>query len=177
MVLVVGPSGAGKDAILGAVRARLANDPTTHFPRRVISRPAHASEEFISSTPTAFEAAERAGDFAVAWRSHGLAYGIGIEIDANIRAGDTVVFNTSRSAVAGLRKRYARVHVVLIDAPPELRARRLVERGRETGGDVAARLQRAPDDFTAGDADAVIVNDTDLESAVAAFMTHIQTSR
>lgn len=169
VVLIVGPSGAGKDAVLGGLRARLGQAVAYHFPKRVISRPAHPSEEFISTTPEAFAQRDRASGFAVTWHSHGLAYGISNDIDVHIQAGTTVVFNTSRSVVAPLRQRYQTVRVVMIDAPPDVRAVRLAARGRETREDVAARLKRAPADFTASDADLVIVNDADLKVAVDAL--------
>jgi len=38
LVLVVGPSGAGKDSVIGALRQRLAGDDRVAFARRVITR-------------------------------------------------------------------------------------------------------------------------------------------
>src|SRR5271165_6732831 len=45
LVLVVGPSGAGKDSLLNGARAAFAGDARVHFVRRVITRPADPEGE------------------------------------------------------------------------------------------------------------------------------------
>ena len=45
--------------------------------------------------------------------------------------------------VSRLRERYAHVTVVLVTAPKEVLLARLAARGRESGGDVVGRLDRA----------------------------------
>ena len=73
LVLVVGPSGAGKDTLLEAARQALADDPRFRFVRRVITRPADAGGEAHEAV-TAEEFAAR--EFALQWQAHGLSYGI-----------------------------------------------------------------------------------------------------
>jgi ribose 1,5-bisphosphokinase len=158
VVLVVGPSGAGKDALLGEAARRLGGDPRFLFPRRVVTREANAAEDHDTLTPAAFAAGLQRGAFALHWDAHGLSYGIPVEIDAAVRAGRSVVFNASRRVVSVARARYANSAVVLIDAPFQLRARRLATRDRERARDVDARLQRVVAEFDAGDVDLVIDN-------------------
>ena len=57
LVLVGGPSGAGKDTLLGLAKAACANDPGIVFPRRVITREASPSEDNEEVSPDAFRQA------------------------------------------------------------------------------------------------------------------------
>ena len=141
-VAVVGPSGAGKDSVLAYARARLP-DPRIRFVRRVITRRADpALEDHDSLDTDAFALAEARGTFALSWRANGLAYGIPVDYDDDIRMGRVVVANLSRGAVEAARRRYASVVVAEIGAAPAVLAARLVGRGRESAAEIEARLSR-----------------------------------
>jgi ribose 1,5-bisphosphokinase len=156
LVLVVGPSGAGKDTLIDLARATLRDDPSVVFPRRVVTRAA-SDEPHDTMDADAFENAARAGAFALTWDAHDLRYGIPAGIDADIRAGRSVVCNVSRAIIAEARERYAEVRVVLVTAPPDVLAARLAARARGSDGDLARRLARS-ENFAALAADCVIAN-------------------
>jgi ribose 1,5-bisphosphokinase len=143
LVLVVGPSGAGKDTLIARAAGTCRGDRSVVFPRRVVTRPPSPFEdnEFVSLT--AFQDAAEQGAFALWWGAHGHMYGIGRGIDAELAAGRTVVCNASRAVVAAARERYANVVVVLVTAPPAVLAARLAARGRASDADAAERLARA----------------------------------
>lgn len=130
LVLVVGPSGAGKDTVIAGAKSICADDPAIVFPQRVVTRPAEISEAHTSVNPARFEADLMRGAFALDWNAHGLHYGIPVAIDIDIRSGHTVVCNVSRAIVALARERYANVVCVMIAAPVELLAARIVARAR-----------------------------------------------
>jgi ribose 1,5-bisphosphokinase PhnN len=111
LVLVVGPSGAGKDALLSGARRRLAANKRFLFPRRVVTRPAHAAEDHIPTTARAFSETARRGGFALSWQAHDTFYGILIEVDDQIRTGRIVVANVSRTIVSDAKCRYAHAPV------------------------------------------------------------------
>jgi ribose 1,5-bisphosphokinase len=143
LVLVVGPSGAGKDTLIARARAACRDDATVVFPARVVTRPPSIFEdnEFIS--PSAFEQAAANGAFAFWWSAHGHMYGIPLAIDFDIEAGRTVVCNVSRTVVGAVRERYANVVTVLVTAPREVLGARLAARDRGTDGNVEDRINRA----------------------------------
>jgi ribose 1,5-bisphosphokinase len=165
LVLVVGPSGAGKDTLLGEARKALAGDSRFRFVRRAITRPADAGGE--DHEPVT-EAEFAARDFALQWRAHGLSYGIPADIADDVARGVTVVANASRGIVAPAAARFA-VRVVVVTAPPHILAARLAARGRESGEELAARLARTAV-VPEGVAAATVVNDGTLAEGVARFM-------
>jgi ribose 1,5-bisphosphokinase len=162
LVLVVGPSGAGKDTLLGLARAVCAGDRDVVFPRRVVTREASRFEDNEQMSLEAFRQARSRGDFAMHWEAHGHCYGLPRAIDDDISAGRTVVANVSRAVVDAMRRAYGAVTVVSVTAPPEILAERLAARARGSDGQVAERLRRAADDAVAAP-DVTIVNVGDVE--------------
>jgi ribose 1,5-bisphosphokinase len=157
LVLVVGPSGAGKDTLLRLAQAACADDHDIVFPRRVVTRASSADEDNIALSPDEFARARDHGDFAVHWDAHGHSYALPLEINDDIRAGRAVVVNVSRTVIAALRGTYANVIVVAITAPPDALAQRLAARARHSDGNIADRLARSVDDASAN-ADVTILN-------------------
>jgi ribose 1,5-bisphosphokinase len=145
LVLVVGPSGAGKDTLLGLARAACLNDDRIVFPRRVVTREASSFEDNEQMSLDAFGQARSQGDFAVHWKAHGHCYALPRAIDDELRAGRTVVANVSRTVVDAMRRAYVDVIVVSIAAPPEILAERLAARARGSDGRIENRLRRAVD--------------------------------
>jgi ribose 1,5-bisphosphokinase len=155
LILVVGPSGDGKDTLLGLAKAACAEDHDIVFPRRFVTREPSAAEDNVPMSADEFGRALEQGGFAVQWEAHGHAYALPIEINGDIRAGRTVVANVSRTVLDDLRRAYANVVVVAITAPPEVLAERLAARARVSDGNIRHRLERSVADVGA---DVTIVN-------------------
>ena len=162
LVLVVGPSGAGKDTLLGLAKTACADDANIVFPRRTITREPTASEDNEQLSLGAFREAVERGAFAVNWQAHGHCYGLRSAIDDNIRAGRTVIANVSRTVIDALRRSYLDVMVIAITAPPEILAKRLASRERGSDGKIEHRLGRTVDDASATP-DVTIVNMSSAE--------------
>lgn len=170
LVLLVGPSGAGKDSILAGAATRLGNDPQIIFARRLITRPANAGgEDHIAVSPAEFAACRDAGGLMLYWNAHGLDYGLPSPLATTLDEGKVVVANVSRTVVEEARRRFAPMLLVAIAASSETLAARLAARGREDTGDIAARLARGGG-LTLCAADLVIDNDGPLDDAVESFV-------
>ncbi|MCA1457215.1 phosphonate metabolism protein/1,5-bisphosphokinase (PRPP-forming) PhnN [Bradyrhizobium sp. BRP22] len=157
LVLVVGPSGAGKDTLLGLAKAGCAEDGNVVFARRMITRESSASEDNEEVSAEAFRDALARGDYAMHWEAHGHCYALPRAIDDDLRAGRSVIANVSRTVISIARRAYANVVVVQITAPPNVLAERLAMRGRASDGRIEHRLSRTVDETTAAP-DFTIVN-------------------
>jgi thymidine phosphorylase len=171
LFLIVGPSGAGKDALIDGARAALATDPRFVFARRIITREADAGgEDHLAATPGEFADRQAAGGFLLSWQAHGLHYGLSAELGTMLAAGRHVVANVSRAVISQAAERLAPVRVVLVTAPPEILARRLEARGREDAATIGARLQRAAYELPDQVPVTTIVNDGPLAAAVGQLL-------
>jgi ribose 1,5-bisphosphokinase len=162
LVLVVGPSGAGKDTLLGLARAACADDRNIVFPRRVITREASASEENEEVSLGTFQEALTRGEYAMHWEAHGHRYALLRTIDVDIHAGRTIVANVSRTVIGAMRRAYADVVVVSVTAPPNVLAERIAMRARGSDGRIEDRLRRTVEDVSAAP-DVTIVNISSAE--------------
>jgi ribose 1,5-bisphosphokinase len=178
LVLVVGPSGVGKDTLLNGARAALADDASIVFARRIVTRAAVVElEDHDTLDEAAFREAEARGDFALTWRANDLAYALPKSILSEIGAGKTVVANISRKAIPEAEALAAHVLVAHVTAAPQVRAARLAGRGRETAEAIAERLAREVPLVTQKASLVDVVNEGSIEAGVAALVAAIHRAR
>ncbi|MBB3979179.1 ribose 1,5-bisphosphokinase [Rhizobium azooxidifex] len=170
-IVVVGPSGAGKDSVMGYAARHFSGDERFVFARRVITRPSDAGgEAHIGVDAATFARMKDEGSFCVSWEAHGLSYGVPAEVQAQIARGAVAIVNGSRQALPALVAAFPRLKVVTITAHAEVRAERLARRGRESGDAIAGRLDRQPRGPDM-DLDQVIIDNSGaLETAGTAFV-------
>ena len=170
LVLVVGPSGAGKDSLIEAARQALRGQPGYVFPHRIITRRSDpGSEEHVTLSEADFTRRQAAGDFFLHWPAHGLHYALPASIAADLAASATVVANVSRSVVDEARRRHPATSVIFVTAPAAVLEQRLLARGREDLAAVRARLARSSA-APAGPGVATVINDGPLAVAAAQFL-------
>ena len=144
LVLVVGPSGAGKDSVLRYAMRHFAGDARFVFPKRCVTRVADAgAEDHESVDERTFDELVGQQAFAVMWEAHGHKYGVRSAIDEDLAEGRVVSVNVSRTILADITHRYPHVVVVEISASPEIRAARIAARGRENTTDIMQRVGRS----------------------------------
>lgn len=170
---LVGPSGAGKDTLLAGLEAA----GLAHRVRRVITRaPRPGDEPFEGVSAAEFDRRLAAGQFALHWRAHGLAYGLPRAEFAALRAGRDVIFNGSRAMLAEAAQVFPGLQAILIEAPPEVLAARLATRGREEGAAMAARLDRDTGVLPAGLPVVRLRNDGTPAEGIARLIAALQPS-
>lgn len=178
LVVVVGPSGAGKDSVMGFAARHFSDCPDIHFIRRVITRPSDAGGEVHESVSVSeFAEMEQAGAFAVSWDAHGLKYGVPEDVRRHVASGRTAIVNGSRGALPAFRAAFGEIAVAVITAEPAVLAGRLAERGRESEEDVLRRLTRQVPDVTSGPDVTIIDNSGRLEIAGRHFVDLVEQSR
>lgn len=168
-MLVVGPSGVGKDTLIDAARAL--GLEAWAFPRREVTRPAElGGEDYVSVSDAVFDRRQAEGGYALSWRAHGLGYGVPADIEDLLAAGRTVVANVSRAVIPEARRRYANLLVVSVTADAEILRARLQARGRESADEIEARVARAMAFEVEGEDVFELKNNGDREVAVETFV-------
>lgn len=171
LVLVIGPSGVGKDTLLSATRQALDGDKRFSFVRRLVTRQTdHDAEDHITIEPEEFAEALANDRLALAWQAHGLDYGLPISVDTDLTLGRVVVANVARHAVPQALAKYPTCRVVMISAEISRRAERLARLGKESRDQITARLAREGATLPADISPIVIDNSGSIGIGVTAFV-------
>lgn len=143
LVVIIGPSGAGKDTLIAGAREILSGSGEFMFAHRYITRPADSgSENHIALTTEEFAIRQSAGFFALHWHGNGLSYGIGTEINSWLDKGMTVVLNGSRAFLASHDSLPDHWIPVAVTVDRSVLKKRLLARKRESAEVIESRLTR-----------------------------------
>lgn len=167
LIWLMGPSGAGKDSLLLALRE--CAPPRVVVAHRYITRSASAGgENHVALSESEFRRRREYGLFALHWQAHQFHYALGIEIDQWLARGLDVVVNGSRLHLNDAQQRYGgQLLAVCLQVSPGVLAARLRQRGREDDAQIAQRLRRAAEPIAAGCL--TLNNDGELGRTLADF--------
>lgn len=177
LIYVIGPSGAGKDSVLHALRQtwpEVGSAHQAHWARRTITRPVQPGGEDHEAVDTpAFEQLRQHRAFGLHWQANALHYGIRTtELLGPLDQGRCVLVNGSRAHLPTLLAEWPDATVVHISAPPQVLAQRLAARGRETPEAIAARLEREVH-LTLPANHIAVVNDGSLQAAAQTLVAQL----
>ena len=181
VVVVSGPSGAGKDTV---IRAALAQDDSLATVATVKTRPPRPGE--VDGVHQVFLSEDEFDQWLADDRflEHADVYGhrSGVPreaVEALLRDGKTVILRTDVQGARTLKQRVVDPLLVFVAAPPEALARRMQERAGDSPDEMATRLRAAEAEIAEADwFDVVIVNeDGRQDEASAAFLEAIRAER
>ena len=181
VVVVSGPSGAGKDTV---IQAALAHDDSLATVATVKTRPPRPGE--IDGVHQIFLSEEEFDEWIAADRflEHAQVYahrsGVPREaVEELLAAGRTVILRTDVQGAATLKERLTDPLLVFVTAPIDALARRMRARAGDSDAEIAERLRYA--EIEAAEAewfDVVIVNDDDRQQQAAdALLRAIRATR
>jgi ribose 1,5-bisphosphokinase len=141
IILIVGPSGAGKDSLLRTCREAFANRQDILFVPRYVTRMPDDNEQNYYIDQSAFNTLKHNGFFFIDWQAHGNSYAISLD---PLRQKDkqAVVISVSRTVIVAFEKVFDDVETIAISAPESVLHKRLTDRGRESAQARDSRLAR-----------------------------------
>lgn len=137
IVLIVGPSGVGKDTLIKAAKKQLKNE--ANFVKRYITRKPDKNEKNFYLDKFAFEILKHNSFFVSSWSAHDNFYGIA----KNSIKNTLNIISISRSKICDFEKIYDEVYTINITVNKEELKNRLLTRNRENEEEIEKRLNRS----------------------------------
>lgn len=178
LIVILGPSGAGKDTLMDRVAADLCGDPYVLFVRRVVTRPSQAgTEDHDSLSEADFDHALDDGKFCFSWSANGLRYGLPRQMADHLAVGGLAVVNGSRGAFSAMQQVFGQARAVEVTADRATLKARLLARKRESAAEIELRLDRAAELGTEVEPALRIDNSGALDLSVRALEAYLARCR
>ncbi|MEO0443265.1 MAG: ribose 1,5-bisphosphokinase [Pseudomonadota bacterium] len=144
---LVGASGSGKDSLLQACQADIAEHSLPLVvAHRYITRDWQAdnnNENFISLTPQDYKLRKQQGLFALSWQANGCDYAVGVELKHWLDAGLSVIVNGSRAYLPMAKALFPKTLISIeVSVADDVLQQRLALRNRESEEQIKQRLDR-----------------------------------
>ncbi|MBZ4643114.1 MAG: guanylate kinase/L-type calcium channel region [Deferribacteraceae bacterium] len=165
IILIVGPSGSGKDSLIKYVSDKI----DINVVKRYITRKPDNNEFNYFVDMHGFEVLTRSGFFVSTWEAYGNFYGIPIHF---LKNGKNII-SVSRTAIQDFEKRFNDVITVLVTADKETVLKRLNLRKREDQNQIEQRLMRHTINYQAKNT-VVFKNEDSFDVAKEKFLKLIE---
>ncbi|MFH1141137.1 MAG: guanylate kinase [Chloroflexota bacterium] len=177
LVVISGPSGAGKDAVLECMKF---NHPGWHFVVTATTRPKRPGErdgvDYLFLEPSEFQALLAQDGFLEHAQVYGRYYGVPRgQVEEAIRSGKDVIVKTDVQGARTIRAKLPDALLVFL-APPDIQEleRRLRQRKSESAEEMQRRIQTAQQEMDCqGEFDHVVVNHNGLLDETVAEIERI----
>ncbi len=146
LILIVGPSGSGKDTLLRWAREYFRGWKGVTFCKRYITRVPDENEDNFYVCEKGFETLEHSNFFAFSWKAYNYFYGIP---SYEIKEGYCNFISVSRSMVNKIECMFSHVVTIYIRARKDIIKKRLLKRKREPVEIIKERLKRYDIDIMA----------------------------
>ncbi|MCF8056382.1 MAG: hypothetical protein K9K37_07065 [Desulfocapsa sp.] len=140
IVLVTGPSGAGKDTLLRIAREYFRADKQVCFSRRYITRIPDENEGNYFIGQDAFTLLRDNNFFVSHWQAHGNCYGIARTELSTLPRGSVSIVSISRGSIADFENSFEEVITLCLTVRKDILRKRLQARGREDERAIEQRL-------------------------------------
>ena len=150
ILLITGPSGAGKDSLLRIASLHFKEDQRFTFVRRYITRQPDANEQNFFVDSAAFSLLSINNFFISRWQAHGNLYGIPRNELPEPHENKLAVISISRGNTGDFENVFDQVITLGVEVDPDILHRRLQARGREDEKGIEERLCRQNSALTAG---------------------------
>ncbi len=175
---LVGPSGVGKDTVLGHLKKIHYSGKQPLVAHRYITRPVVPNDEnHIELAEFDFMRRLESGLFLFNWSSHGYQYAIGREVKRWLKRDNSVLVNGSRNYLEQAREIYPPLVPIWMNVSETVLRQRLKERGRESEEQIEKRIQRNREMETLKPNDCVTINnDQTIEDTIGQLLALVEIS-
>ncbi|MGB3750116.1 MAG: AAA family ATPase [Arcobacteraceae bacterium] len=139
IILIVGPSGVGKDTLIDYVKKELNEDDDYNFINRYITSIPDENEKNYYLEEEAFRILDDQDFFISAWYAHKNCYGIAKN---DILEGINII-SISREHISDFEEKYEHVTTIHVTLPKLMLLERLRLRRRESEAQIMQRVKRS----------------------------------